>query len=115
MSCHAPVWRTGSKHDEHVEAAVLIGRVLAAVLAGALLRARSRRYVVAAERERVDTDADGVPDVYEGPGACGRLRARPPTRGERADAATRAVLAPASLEERGRRLPRAASRWAHAP
>lgn len=62
---------TGSERDEHVKVAVLIGSVLAAVLAGAFLRARSRRYTAAAERERVDTDADGVPDVYEGPGACG--------------------------------------------
>ena len=55
----------GSERDEAVKVAVLVGSLLAAVVAGAFLRARSRRYAAIALLERVDSDHDGVPDVYE--------------------------------------------------
>ena len=55
----------GSERDEHVKVAVLVGSVLAAAVAGAFLRSRSRRYAAVAARERTDADADGVPDVYQ--------------------------------------------------
>jgi NhaA family Na+:H+ antiporter len=50
---------------EHVKAAILVGSVLAAVLATALLRRRNRRYRDFAAVEDADLDADGVPDVYQ--------------------------------------------------
>jgi NhaA family Na+:H+ antiporter len=56
---------TGSTRDEHVKVGVLVGTLAAALLAGVLLRLRNRRYRRIEERERVDTDADGVPDVFE--------------------------------------------------
>jgi len=56
---------TGSSRDDHVKVAVLTGSVLSSLLAGALLRSRNRVYKRIEAEERVDTDADGVPDVYE--------------------------------------------------
>jgi NhaA family Na+:H+ antiporter len=55
----------GSERDEHVKIGVLLGSLLSALLAGVVLRLRNRRYRrICAEEER-DTDADGVPDVFE--------------------------------------------------
>jgi Na+:H+ antiporter, NhaA family len=55
----------GSVRDEHVKIGVLLGSLLSALLATVVLRVRNRRYrQICAEEER-DTDADGVPDVYE--------------------------------------------------
>jgi NhaA family Na+:H+ antiporter len=55
----------GSERDEHVKIGVLLGSLLSALLATVVLRLRNRRYRrICAEEER-DTDADGVPDVYE--------------------------------------------------
>ncbi len=55
----------GSGSDEHVKIGVLLGSLLSALLATVVLRMRNRRYRrICAEEER-DTDADGVPDVYE--------------------------------------------------
>ena len=54
----------GSERDEHVKVAVLVGSLLAAVVSGVFLRARSRRYDAVAQREAVDADADGIPDVF---------------------------------------------------
>jgi NhaA family Na+:H+ antiporter len=51
---------------ERVKVAVLTGSVLASALAAVLLRARNRAYARINAEETVDTDADGVPDVYEG-------------------------------------------------
>jgi NhaA family Na+:H+ antiporter len=44
---------------------VLTGSVLAALLATVVLRMRNRVYRQMHERENVDLDQDGVPDVYE--------------------------------------------------
>jgi len=55
----------GSSRDDHVKVAVLTGSVLSSLLAGALLRSRNQVYKRIEAEERVDTDADGVPDVYE--------------------------------------------------
>ncbi len=57
----------GSERDEHVKVGVLLGTVLAALLATVVLRLRNRRYRRIAEAEQVDSDADGVPDVYQHP------------------------------------------------
>jgi NhaA family Na+:H+ antiporter len=57
----------GSERDEHVKVGVLLGTVLAALLATVVLRLRNRRYRRIHEAEQVDVDADGVPDVYQQP------------------------------------------------
>jgi Na+:H+ antiporter, NhaA family len=55
----------GSERDEQVKIGVLTGSLVSAVLAAVVLRVRNRHYRrICAEEER-DTDADGVPDVYE--------------------------------------------------
>lgn len=50
---------------DHVKVGVLAGSVLAALLAGVLLRSRNRAYRALEALESTDTDADGVPDVFE--------------------------------------------------
>ena len=47
-----------------MKVAVLTGSVLAAILAGILLRIRNRHYRAVFELETADPDCDGVPDVY---------------------------------------------------
>ena len=47
-----------------MKVAVLTGSVLAAILAGILLRIRNRHYQSVFELETADPDCDGVPDVY---------------------------------------------------
>lgn len=47
-----------------VKVAVLVGSVLAALLAAAVLRIRNRQYRAIHELETTDADRDGVPDVY---------------------------------------------------
>ena len=55
----------GSPRDEHVKLAVLVGSLLAATLAAVALRLRNRVYRRIAELESRDSDADGIPDVFE--------------------------------------------------
>ena len=55
----------GTARDEHVKVGVLLGSLLAAVLATAVLRARNRVYRHLCVLEAVDADADGVPDAFE--------------------------------------------------
>ncbi len=55
----------GSARDDHVKLAVLLGSLVAAVLASVVLRSRNRHYARIAAREAEDLDLDGVPDVYE--------------------------------------------------
>lgn len=54
-----------SAADDHVKVAILVGSLIAAVLAAALLKSRDRTYERMNTAEDVDTDADGVPDLYE--------------------------------------------------
>ncbi|MEO3937766.1 Na+/H+ antiporter NhaA [Dermatophilaceae bacterium Soc4.6] len=54
----------GSPQDEHARLAVLVGSVLSALLATAVLRRRNRHYRLVHERENEDLDGDGIPDVY---------------------------------------------------
>jgi NhaA family Na+:H+ antiporter len=54
----------GSVRDEHAKVGVLVGTVVGALLATVVLRLRNRRYRRLAEREQVDADGDGVPDVF---------------------------------------------------
>ncbi|WP_422740254.1 Na+/H+ antiporter NhaA [Micromonospora sp. WMMD729] len=58
----------GSTADERVKAAVLTGSVISAALAAAVLARRNAAYRRVAEKERLDADGDGVPDVYQRPG-----------------------------------------------
>ncbi|WKN48820.1 Na+/H+ antiporter NhaA [Nocardioides sp. Arc9.136] len=51
--------------DDHVKVGVLVGSLLATVLAALVLRARNRVYRRICEAEERDADADGVPDVYQ--------------------------------------------------
>ncbi len=55
----------GSLNDEHAKIGVLVGSFLASVCAAILLRARNRRYRVIHEREKLDLNQDGIPDVYD--------------------------------------------------
>jgi NhaA family Na+:H+ antiporter len=55
----------GSPRDEHVKLAVLLGSLIAAVLATVVLRARNRVYRRLAELESRDDDGNGIPDCFE--------------------------------------------------
>ncbi|XVU27778.1 Na+/H+ antiporter NhaA [Actinoplanes sp. CA-054009] len=55
----------GSDRDDHAKLGVLLGSLIAAVLATILLRMRDRHYRRLCAEESLDTDADGVPDVYQ--------------------------------------------------
>jgi NhaA family Na+:H+ antiporter len=55
----------GSERDDHVKLAILLGSLLAATLASAVLRLRNRAYRRIAELESRDDDHDGIPDVFE--------------------------------------------------
>ncbi|MBU2663668.1 Na+/H+ antiporter NhaA [Actinoplanes bogorensis] len=55
----------GSNRDEHAKLGILIGSLIAALLATVLLRIRDRHYRRIAAEESVDADADGIPDVYQ--------------------------------------------------
>ncbi|MFD5111413.1 Na+/H+ antiporter NhaA [Streptomyces sp. NPDC058391] len=50
---------------DEVKAAVLTGSVIAAVIAGILLKLRVRTYRALYEAEERDEDQDGIPDIYE--------------------------------------------------
>jgi Na+:H+ antiporter, NhaA family len=50
---------------DEVKAAVLMGSLIAAVLAGILLKLRDRKYRALTEEEERDDDQDGIPDIYE--------------------------------------------------
>ncbi|MFD9406188.1 Na+/H+ antiporter NhaA [Streptomyces sp. NPDC059989] len=50
---------------DEVKAAVLIGSLIAAVVACVLLKLRDRRYRALTEAEERDEDLDGIPDIYE--------------------------------------------------
>jgi Na+:H+ antiporter, NhaA family len=55
----------GSEQDDHVKVGVLVGSILATMLATGVLRMRNRAYRRIREIEERDADADGVPDVYQ--------------------------------------------------
>lgn len=55
----------GSAHDDHAKVGILAASLLAALLAAAVLGARNRQYRAVEAEESVDTDQDGIPDVYE--------------------------------------------------
>ncbi|MFF1881219.1 Na+/H+ antiporter NhaA [Pseudarthrobacter sp. NPDC058196] len=55
----------GSLHDDHAKVGVLAASLIAALLATLVLRTRNRQYRRAEVLEKVDSDHDGVPDVYQ--------------------------------------------------
>jgi NhaA family Na+:H+ antiporter len=55
----------GTEADDHAKVGVLAASLLAGCLAAVLLRARNRAHRLVQERESVDSDHDGVPDVYQ--------------------------------------------------
>src|SRR6478609_4996120 len=55
----------GSLHDDHAKVGILAASLIAALLATVVLRTRNRQYRLAEELEQVDSDHDGVPDVYQ--------------------------------------------------
>ena len=59
----------GSSADQHVKIGILAGSLLAALLAAILVKSRDRTYRRIEAAERLDTDADGIPDAYEHPAA----------------------------------------------
>ncbi|MFK3978788.1 Na+/H+ antiporter NhaA [Micromonospora sp. NPDC050397] len=56
---------SGSEKDEHARIGILVGSLIAALLATVVLRIRNRHYQRLCAAEELDTDADGVPDVYQ--------------------------------------------------
>ncbi|MFJ7958488.1 Na+/H+ antiporter NhaA [Streptomyces sp. NPDC096319] len=50
---------------DEVKAAVLVGSLVAAVLASVLLKLRVRKYQALVSDEERDDDEDGIPDIYE--------------------------------------------------
>ena len=55
----------GSALDDQVKVGVLVGSLLAAMLAAVVLRLRNRTYRRLCELEALDDDQDGVPDIYQ--------------------------------------------------
>lgn len=58
----------GSAHNDHAKVGILAASVLAAGLAAIVLRIRNRQYLRIEQDENVDTDGDGIPDVYHADG-----------------------------------------------
>ena len=59
--CRTSAFGVGTERDDHVKVAILLGSLLAAIIAGLVLRSRNRVYDRFAEQECVDGDRDGVP------------------------------------------------------
>jgi NhaA family Na+:H+ antiporter len=55
----------GSIHDDHAMVGILAASLISALLASSVLVTRNRQYRAVEAEESVDTDHDGVPDVYE--------------------------------------------------
>jgi NhaA family Na+:H+ antiporter len=55
----------GTPADDHARVGVLLGSLISALLASVIVTARNRTYRRIAEAEAVDSDEDGIPDVYQ--------------------------------------------------
>ena len=55
----------GSEADDHVKVGVLLGSLIAALLATVVLRIRNSHYRRLVAEEERDDDRDGIPDVYQ--------------------------------------------------
>jgi len=56
---------SASVHDAHVKVGVLVGSVVAALLAAVVLRTRNRIYRLIEAKETLDVDRDGIPDIFD--------------------------------------------------
>lgn len=56
---------SGTPQDDHAKVGVLVGSLVATLLAAVVLRSRNRVYRRLHEEETQDLDDDGVPDVYQ--------------------------------------------------
>ena len=56
----------GSPHTEDAKLAILFGSILAAIIGSLILSRRNKHYRALAEKESVDADDNGIPDVFEG-------------------------------------------------
>jgi Na+:H+ antiporter, NhaA family len=56
---------TGSDRNDQAKIGILVGSLLAALLAGVVLRLRNRHYKRVQIAEELDADADGIPDIYQ--------------------------------------------------
>lgn len=61
----------GLQEHDFAKVAILSASVIAAVLASILLGIRNRRYRKISEREQIDANEDGIPDVYQTHGESG--------------------------------------------
>ena len=55
----------GSAEHDYAKVAILAASLIAALAASLVLGTRNRRYRRIQQREAVDADADGIPDVYQ--------------------------------------------------
>ena len=55
----------GSAYDDHAKVGILVASLVAALLATAVLGTRNHQYRAVEAEEAIDTDHDGIPDVYE--------------------------------------------------
>lgn len=62
-------FETGSEHTADAKIAILVGSVTAAVLGSIILSRRNKHYKELAQKETVDADADGIPDVFRNNGS----------------------------------------------
>lgn len=54
----------GYIHDDHAKVGILTASLIAALVAAAVLSTRNRQYRLAEAEEEIDSDHDGIPDVY---------------------------------------------------
>lgn len=59
------VWSATMSPTAKVKIGVLVGSVLAVLVAAAILRRRNRAYRLICETEETDSDTDGIPDVFD--------------------------------------------------
>ncbi len=55
----------GSEYDDHAKVGILTASLTAALLSSIVLRSRNKHYRRMSEEETIDSDSDGVPDVFE--------------------------------------------------
>ncbi|MFE4617571.1 Na+/H+ antiporter NhaA [Streptomyces sp. NPDC056747] len=87
---------------DEVKAAVLIGSLIAAVLASVLLKLRVRKYQALIADEERDEDQDGIPDIYEQDNPAYHLRMAEIHERKAAEHRERAQAAGASRDEADR-------------
>ncbi|MEV6248292.1 Na+/H+ antiporter NhaA [Streptomyces sp. NPDC051742] len=87
---------------DEVKAAVLMGSLIAAVLASVLLKLRVRRYQSLVAAEERDDDEDGIPDIYEEDNPAYHLRMAEIHERKAAEHRERARLAGAPRDEADR-------------